>query len=243
MFKVIIVDDEPLARSVVRSFLKSDDRFEVLAECNDGFEALKAIQAQKPDLLFLDVQMPRITGLELLELLEETPPVIFTTAFDEFAIQAFEANAVDYLLKPFGKERFDKAIQKYMARPEVLNAEQLGRLSTGTAEQQNRVVIKNGTQIKIIPIQQIAYLEAADDYVKLYTSEGSFLKNKTMAFFEQTLPADQFVRVHRSYLVRIAEIVRIDPYEKDGHLLLLKNGAKIPVSKTGFAQLKKVLRF
>ncbi len=243
MYKVIIVDDEPLARSVVRSFLKTDERFEVIAECNDGFEALKCIQTHKPDLLFLDVQMPKITGLELLELLEETPPVIFTTAFDEFAIQAFEANAVDYLLKPFGKERFEKAMQKFLTRPEVINAAQLSSLSTGTAEQQNRVVIKNGTQIKIIPVQQIYYLEAADDYVKLYTIEGSFLKNKTMSFFEQTLPADQFVRVHRSYLVRISEIVRIDPYEKDGHLLLLKSGAKIPVSKTGFAQLKKVLRF
>jgi len=198
----------------------------------------------QPGLIFLDIQMPKINGFEMLELIEDPPAVIFTTAFDEYAIKAFESHAVDYLLKPFSKERFDKAIAKWQqSGKRSIEKEQLGNLlgaSSSPAEQQ-RVVVKMAGKIRIIPVDDILYLEAADDYVKIHTREGAFLKNKTMSYFESVLDGSQFVRTHRSFMVNVVEITRIDPYEKENHLALLKSGAQIPVSKTGYAKLKSVL--
>jgi two-component system LytT family response regulator len=239
--KVIIIDDEPLARSIVKEYLQSNSEVELVAECNDGFEGLKAIQNYKPDLILLDIQMPKINGFEMLELIETPPVVIFTTAFDEYAIKAFESNAVDYLLKPFSKERFDKAIQKYILHPDKASVQQVVETAAQTPIQQNRVVVKDGSKIKLIPVAKINYLEAADDYVKIVTADGTFLKKRTMNFFEQSLSAFQFIRVHRSYIVNTQLITRIDPYEKDGHLLLLTTGERIPVSKAGYSKLKEVL--
>ncbi len=240
---VIIIDDEPLARSIVKEYLQSYTEIKMLAECNDGFEGLKAIQQYEPDLIFLDIQMPKINGFEMLELIEIAPPVIFTTAFDEYAIKAFESNAIDYLLKPFSKERFDKALQKYISqqKPFSQKTEAVLESAAQSPVQQNRVVVKDGSKIKIIPVSQIQYLEAADDYVKIFTAEGSFLKKKTMSYFEQSLFSFQFVRVHRSYIVNTQLITRIDAYEKDSHLLLLSTGSKLPVSKAGYSKLKEVL--
>ena len=241
--KVIIIDDEVLARGIVKEYLKSYSEADLKAECNDGFEGIKAIQEYKPDLIFLDIQMPKINGFEMLELIENPPAVIFTTAFDEFAIKAFESNAVDYLLKPFSKERFDKAIQKYLhhATDAAASTQEVLETAAQSPIQQNRVVVKDGNKIKIIPVSKIHYLEAADDYVKIITEEGSFLKKRTMGFFEESLSGYHFVRVHRSYIANTQLITRIDPYEKDGHLLLLNTGAKIPVSKAGYSKLKEVL--
>ena len=240
---VILIDDEPLARSIVKEYLQDYPEIKIVAECNDGFQGLKAINQYEPDLIFLDIQMPKITGFEMLELIEEAPAVIFTTAFDEYAIKAFENNAVDYLLKPFSKSRFDKAIQKYLQqqKPVVQKTEAVLETAAQSPIQQNRVVVKDGSKIKIIPVIQIQYLEAADDYVKIFTAEGSFLKKKTMGYFDESLKAFQFVRVHRSYIVNTQLITRIDVYEKDSHLLLLSTGAKIPVSKSGYSKLKDVL--
>lgn len=247
MIKAILIDDEPLARMVVREYLLDYPHIEVLQECGDGFEGLKAIQQHQPDLIFLDVQMPKINGFEMLELVDEQPAVIFTTAFDEYAIKAFEAHATDYLLKPFSKERFSKAVDKFLAQtPATAGAkkekdELLETAASQSPAQHERIVVKTGTKVKIIPVADVQYLQADDDYVSIITPEGAFLKNKTMSFFEQTLDARQFVRVHRSYIVSVQEITRIDPYEKDSHLAILKSGAKIPVSKTGYVKLKQVL--
>ena len=240
---VIIIDDEPLARSIVKEYLQAFAEVNILAECGDGFEGLKAIQQHEPDLIFLDIQMPKINGFEMLELIDSPPSVIFTTAFDEFAIKAFESNAVDYLLKPFSKERFDKAIQKYIGqqKPGTAKTEAVLESAALSPVQQNRIVVKDGSKIKIIPVHQIQYLEAADDYVKIFTSEGSFLKKKTMGYFGQSLQAFQFARIHRSYIVNTQLITRIDAYEKDSHLVLLNTGAKLPVSKAGYARLKELL--
>jgi two-component system LytT family response regulator len=243
--KVIIIDDEPLARSIIREYLQFHPELELIGECNDGFEGVKSIQQHQPDLIFLDVQMPKINGFEMLELIEEPPAVIFTTAFDEYAIKAFESHAVDYLLKPFSRDRFDKAIAKWnLAGKSVSSKEQLAPLldsvSSSPAEQ-HRVVVKLAGKIRIIPIEEIHYLEAADDYVKIHTREGAFLKNKTMGHFESVLNKTLFVRTHRSYMVNITEITRIDPYEKDNHLAILKSGGRVPVSKTGYSKLKSVL--
>ncbi|MEO6150588.1 MAG: LytTR family transcriptional regulator DNA-binding domain-containing protein [Mucilaginibacter sp.] len=246
MKRALIIDDEPLARMVVMEYLQEfKDRIELIQECGDGFEGLKAIQQHQPDLIFLDVQMPKITGFEMLELVDQPPSVIFTTAFDEYAIKAFEAHAVDYLLKPFSKERFIKAIEKFLAlsadaKPAKQTEKLLDEVSQSAA-QHERIVVKTGTKVKIIPVRDVLYLQADDDYVSIITAEGSYLKNKTMSFFEQTLDPRQFVRVHRSYILSVSEITRIDPFEKDSHLAILKSGAKIPVSKTGYTKLKQVL--
>jgi two-component system LytT family response regulator len=242
--KVIIIDDEPLARSIVKEYLQKHPQLQLVAECNDGFEGVKAIQQHQPDLIFLDIQMPKINGFEMLELLEQTPAVIFTTAFDEYAIKAFEAHAIDYLLKPFNQERFDKAISKWNEQKSQGNekaTQDLLETASQSPAQSHRIVIKDGSKIKIIPVHDVHYLEAADDYVKIHTKDGYFLKNKTMNHFERVLDGQQFVRSHRSYIVNVQQITRIDPYEKDSHVAILRSGVKVPVSRSGYGKLKEVL--
>lgn len=241
--KIILIDDEPLAREVLTEYLREYEQVEIVAECNDGFEGLKAINQHKPDLVFLDIQMPKITGFEMLELLDTLPPVIFTTAFDEYAIKAFESNAVDYLLKPFSKERFDKAMKKLNDAAATNNANTVKNVVENLQhpEHENRIVVKSGNNIRIIPAPQVLYLEAYDDYVKVHIADGYHLKKKTMNYFEQSMDPKQFVRVHRSFIVQLNQITKIEQSEKDNHLLILKNGTKIPVSKTGYPKLKTLL--
>ncbi len=243
MIKCVIIDDEPLARLIVKEYLQQYPEVEVLQECNDGFEGVKAIMQHQPDLIFLDIQMPKINGFEMLELIETPPAVIFTTAFDEFAMKAFDNNAIDYLLKPFSKERFDKAFEKWLSKrntPSDIN-DQLTENRQRTADENSRVVVKTHNQIRIIPIHDIIYLEAYDDYVKMHTTQGMFLKKRTMSSFEQGLNPNEFVRVHRSYIIKLDQLTRIEQPEKDVHLALLKTGAKVPLSKTGYSRLKVVL--
>ena len=237
----ILIDDEPLARSIVKEYLQQYPEIKIVAECDDGFEGMKAIQQHEPDLIFLDIQMPKINGFEMLELIDNPPAVIFTTAFDEFAIKAFESNAVDYLLKPFSKDRFDKAIKKHLQHFTTAQTHKVIESAAHLPAQQNRVVVRDGNKIKIIPVGQIHYLEAADDYAKIVTADGAFLKKRTMNFFEQSLNDYHFVRIHRSYIVNTQLITRIDAYEKDSHLVILNTGAKLPVSKPGYAKLKEIL--
>ncbi len=241
--KTVIIDDEPLARNLVKEYLREHPSLELVQECNDGFEGVKAIQQFQPDLIFLDIQMPKINGFEMLELVDNPPGVIFTTAFEQYAIKAFETHAVDYLLKPFSKDRFDKAIEKFLGQQKPSEDQTRSVLETAGLSplQSNRIVLKDGGKIKIIPVAHIQYLEAADDYVKIFTQEGSFLKKKTMQHFEQSLQPMHFVRIHRSYMVNTQLITRIDPYEKDGHLVLLSTGARLPVSKAGYTKLREIL--
>ena len=221
MIKAILIDDEPLARMIVKEYLQGYAEIEVVAECSDGFEGIKAISEHNPGLIFLDIQMPKINGFEMLELIENPPAVIFTTAFDEYALKAFEANAIDYLLKPFSKERFDKAVQKWIStHKEEKNPAELETLLETAATQP---------------------LEHSRVVVKIHTAAGVFLKNKTMGFFEKTLKPELFTRIHRSYIIRLDEINKIEPMEKDSHVAILRNGDKIPVSKSGYARLKEVL--
>lgn len=244
MIKTVLIDDEPLARTIVMEYLLSYPEVEIVQECNDGFEGVKAITQNKPDLIFLDIQMPKINGFEMLELIEQPPAVIFTTAFDEYAIKAFEAHAVDYLLKPFSKERFDKAMQKWLSSRQQDEGKQKAlslQEEVKQPEERNRVVVKEGGNIRIIPVNEIQYIEAYDDYVKIHTPKEMFLKKKTMNFYEKSLDQAQFVRVHRSYIVQLSFITRIEPLEKDTHVALLRSGAKIPLSKGGYARLKTVL--
>ena len=238
--KAIIIDDEPLARMMVKEYLQAYPEVTVVDECNDGFEGVKAIQLHQPDLIFLDIQMPKINGFEMLELIDNPPKVIFTTAFEEYAIKAFDAHAADYLLKPFSKERFDKAMQKLQQQPGGHTSE-LVNTALQSGQKNNRIVVKDNGKIKIIPIAQLQYLEAADDYVKIFTADGFYLKKKTMQYFEESLPAQEFIRIHRSYIINAQLITRIDLHEKDSHLVLLTTGVRLPVSKAGYFKLKEVL--
>ncbi|MDA9555198.1 LytTR family transcriptional regulator DNA-binding domain-containing protein [Pelobium sp.] len=243
MIKALVIDDEPLARSIVIEYLSAFPNIEVVQECENGFDGLKAIMHHQPQLVFLDIQMPKITGFEMLELVDEVPPIIFTTAFDEFAIKAFETNAVDYLLKPFDENRFKKAVDKFLAvhpnqEPKKIK-DTLQHIQNN--QPQERIVVKTGSKIKVISIYDIQYLSADDDYVNIHTQEGKFLKSQTLSFFEKTLDEKLFLRVHRSFIVKLDQITKIESYEKDSHILILKSGEKIPVSKTGYPKLKAVL--
>jgi two-component system LytT family response regulator len=243
MISAILIDDEPLARSILKEYLEIFPQINVVGEYNDGFDGLKAIMHQKPQLIFLDVQMPKINGFEMLELIENAPPVIFVTAFDEYAIKAFELHAVDYLLKPFSQERLAKAIEKFLASsnsgshvpPSVMTS------MAASPQQKQRIVVRTAGKIKIIPVEDVQYIEAADDYVKINTREGSFLKNRTMSHFENILDPAQYVRTHRSFIVNVQYITRLEPYEKDNYVAILKNGTQIAVSKTGYTKLREVL--
>lgn len=242
MIRTILIDDEPLARDIVKFYLTDHPEIEIVAECCDGFEGLKAITLHKPDLIFLDIQMPKISGFEMLELVDDKPAVIFTTAFDEYAIKAFEVNAVDYLLKPIDKGRFEAAINKLPGRlNHQENTEAVLDAAALSPAQNNRVVVKKDGVIKIIPTGDINYLEADDDYVKMNTADGIFYKNKTMAYFEQTLDSNQFIRIHRSYIINLAQVTKIELKEKDSYVVLLKSDIWLPVSKTGYVKLKAAL--
>lgn len=245
MIKAVLIDDEPLARSIVQEYLKDSPDISIVQECNDGFEGVKAIAQHKPDLIFLDIQMPKINGFEMLELIDEPPAVIFTTAFDEYAIKAFESRAIDYLLKPFSKERFDMAIQKWMQQRNVLapktTSEALLSEEVRQPEERNRIVVKEGSNIRIVPVYDVHYIEAYDDYVKIFTQKEMYLKKKTMSFYEKNLDPSQFVRIHRSYILNLQQLTKIEPLEKDSYIALLKTGVRIPLSKSGYAKLKTVL--
>lgn len=243
--KAIIVDDEELARDLVRDFLEELNDVEVVAECQNGFEALKAIQELNPHLVFLDIQMPKIDGFELLDVLETRPEIIFTTAFDQYALKAFEKNAVDYLLKPFSKERFRQAVEKARQRIQSVQDEPRQRPLESLQQQLddeerilNRIVARLGSKIIIIPTDKIYYLEAQDDYVMIYSELGRHLKEKTMKFFESHLPPDNFIRIHRKYIANISFISSVELYEKNTHLVLMKNGDKIRASQEGYKRLR-----
>ena len=242
--KALIVDDEDLARQVVREMLAPHPEVEVVAECANGFEAVRMAAELKPDLIFLDIQMPKLDGFEVLELIGTDIAVVFVTAYDEHALRAFEVHAVDYLMKPFRAERFEAALDRAKQRiggtapfrPEELKA---STRSTGTYAE--RVVVKDGTRVQIIPISKLDYAEAQDDYVALASQGKKHLKQQTISSLEAALDPKTFVRIHRSYLVNLERVTRLEPYGKDTHVVILNDGARLPVSRSGHARLKAFL--
>jgi two-component system, LytTR family, response regulator len=243
----LIIDDESLARDIVKRYANNHPSLNIMAECSDGFEALRQIQTHKPDLLFLDIQMPKLDGFELLEVLDYSPAIIFTTAFDQFAIKAFEMNAVDYLLKPFSKERFDGAVQKAIQRIGIEKSTvhtSLEILKENVQESRgtlDRVVTRLGSKVSVIPVDRIWYIESADDYVMIYSELGNHLKEKTMKYFEEHLPQNNFVRIHRGNIINLSQISAIEPYTKDTHIVTLKCGAKLRASAEGYKKLRSML--
>jgi two-component system LytT family response regulator len=245
--RILIIDDESLARDLVKKYLSGIPGVDILGECENGFDALKAIQELKPDLLFLDIQMPKIDGFELLEVLDHRPEIIFTTAFDQYAIKAFEMNAVDYLLKPFSKARLEQALEKARGRIEmesqlVETPSQFNKLQQHLDKEHTtleRVITRLGSKITVIPVDKIWYIEAADDYVMIYSELGNNLKEKTMKYFEEHLPEGQFIRIHRSYIVNISQVVSLELYSKDSYLAVMKSGAKLKVSAEGYRRIRE----
>ncbi|MFA7272693.1 MAG: LytTR family DNA-binding domain-containing protein [Crocinitomicaceae bacterium] len=235
--KTILIDDEPLARSVVRKYCEKLPSIEIVGECENGFDAVKMIDELKPDLIFLDVQMPKLNGFEVLELIQHQPKVIFTTAFDEYAVKAFDANALDYLLKPFLFERFEKAVEKCLSTDESFEAKLNDQLYS-YPDEAHRIVIKDGETIHIIPLHDLIYIEAYDDYVKLHTEKGRFVKKQTMGHYEKTLPIKSFARIHRSSIIAIDRIQKIESAEKGRYQVLLMNGVRLPISRNALPELK-----
>jgi len=242
----LIVDDEHLAREIVKKYLEKYQNINIIGECSNGFDAVKEITEKKPDLVFLDIQMPKLNGFEMLELLDEQPAIIFTTAFDNYAIKAFEVNAVDYLLKPFSEERFNEALNRVVERAQQknINNENVDKLIEHHDQQPElleRVVVKDGSKISIIPVETLKWLEAQDDYVRIHSEGGRFMKKKTMKFFEDHLNPNMFIRIHRSSIININSIKQMELYEKDSYRVILKDDTKLPVSKTGLQRLKEIL--
>lgn len=245
-YKVIIIDDEKPARDIIRTFLKEFDDLELILECSDGFAGLKALQELKPDLAFLDVQMPKLTGFEVLELLENPPVIIFSTAYDQYAIKAFEMNATDYILKPYSRERFTQAVGKALEKlksgisvqPEV---QKIIQTADEKEELLQRIAVKNRHKVHVIGVGEILYLEAEGDYVMIHTRDGNYLKEKTMKYFESHLDPEKFIRIHRSFIVNAEAIERIELYDKESYSVQLKNGASLRASTSGYKLLKQVL--
>jgi two-component system LytT family response regulator len=243
--RVAIVDDEELARKLLREYLADYQDVEIVAECANGFEAVKAVTDLRPDLLLLDIQMPRLDGFEVLELVGREVSVIFVTAYDKYALRAFEVHAVDYLLKPFSPERLREALTRARVR---LDAKQpfpprdIAATARGPGVYLERIAIRDGGNVHVISASNIDYVEAQDDYV-CFRSEGRrLLKQQTLGEVESVLDPAQFVRVHRSYILNIERLAKLELYAKDSHAAILRDGTRIPVSRSGYARLNAVLK-
>jgi two-component system LytT family response regulator len=240
----VIVDDEALARGVLREFLAAHDDIEIVAECGNGFEAVKVVSEIHPDLMLLDIQMPKLDGFEVLELLGGDVTVIFVTAYDQYAIRAFEVHAVDYLLKPFSAERLAEALDRARARIAAKEKVPEGLVAASRARQTplERILIRDRADVHVIPAEKIDYLESQDDYVSVKAGGKSYLKEQTLAELETLLDKDVFVRIHRRYILNIARLAKIELAVKDNRIAILVDGTKLPISRSGYTRLKELLQ-
>ncbi|HKS68602.1 MAG TPA: response regulator [Candidatus Acidoferrales bacterium] len=245
--RAVVVDDEELARQILCEYLTSHNDIQVVAGCANGFEAVKAIAEQKPDLVFLDIQMPKLDGFEVLELVGPGTEVVFVTAYDNYAIRAFEVHAIDYLLKPVSAERFEAALERARERlsgrlpHQPVPAAELAAAARPPSQHVERIPVRDGTRVFIIPIAKLDYAEAQDDYVALVSEGKKHLKQQTISSLEAGLDPSRFMRIHRSYIVNLERVARLEPYAKDSHVAILTNGAQLPVSKSGYARLRSFL--
>lgn len=246
-YTVIIVDDESPARDLIKNFLNSYDEFEIIDEADNGFDGCLKINQSKPDLVFLDVQMPRLTGVEVLDLLEKPLPfIIFSTAYDQYAVQAFEKNALDYLLKPYSRDRFNIALKKFIGKSNDKgelpgHSDQLFEGIKPKDEKINRIPVRSGSKIHILKLDEVKFIEAQDDYIKIHSTKGAFLKQQTMKHVEQNLPGDIFVRIHRSYILNINFLNQLEIYDRHGYTAITSDNNKLPVSRQGATKLKKAI--
>lgn len=243
--RIVIVDDEPLARAVVREYASADPQVEIVAECGNGFDAVKAVAEHHPDLVLLDVQMPKLDGFEVLELLGRDQAVVFITAYDQYALRAFDVHAVDYLLKPFSAERFQEAMararERQRATAAVPDVDALVREAKPRSGPAERVLIRDGANVHVLPVDAIDYVEAQDDYVAFRSAGKPYLKDQTLAAVEASLDPARFVRIHRSYILNIDRIAKVELYAKDSRIAILRDGTRLPVSRAGYARLSQLL--
>jgi two-component system, LytTR family, response regulator len=245
--RIIIVDDEHLARAVVREYVAAHADVQIVAECANGFEAVKAIVELTPDLVLLDIQMPKLTGFEVVELAGSKPRYIFVTAYDQYALKAFEVHAIDYLLKPFAQARFDQALahaRASLGQVQTVQAVQVQALVQELAArnpQRERILIRDGAKVHVLPINKVEYIEAQDDYIQIRSEGKSWLKSQRLSDLESTLDAGQFVRIHRSFIVNIEFISRILQISKDSHAAILHDGSKLPISRSGYQRVKNLI--
>ncbi len=242
--RVLIVDDESLARSVLKEYLKEHTDAEVIGECANGFDAVKMITEQNPDLVFLDIQMPKLNGFEVLELIEKKVHVIFVTAFDQYALKAFEVHAADYLLKPFSRERFDEAMaqaKKHILSNSLPDIEDIAADAQPADKILERILVREGSQVHVIPAASIDYIEAQDDYVDIHAGGKAYLKQQRLSYLEAALDQKRFIRIHRSYILNIERMAKIELYAKDSRMVILKDGTKLNVSRAGYEKLRYLL--
>jgi two-component system LytT family response regulator len=238
--RVVIVDDEEPARMALRHALGILGGVEVLAECENGFEAVRVVTELQPDLLFLDVQMPKLNGFEVLELVGRDVAVVFTTAYDEYALKAFDVHAVDYLLKPFGPERLGAALKRArdrLARREPLHNQELAAAARPPGSASSRVLVRDGSRVHVIPVDKIEYVQAQDDYVSFRSEGKDYLKDQTLGQVEATLDAAKFVRIHRSYVLNLSWLARVELDARENRIAVLNDGRKLPVSRSGYQRL------
>ncbi|HEX7959432.1 MAG TPA: LytTR family DNA-binding domain-containing protein [Terriglobales bacterium] len=242
--RAVIIEDEELARQLLRELLRRHPEIEIVGECGNGFDAVKMVPELKPDLLFLDIQMPKLDGFEVLELIGNEMAVIFVTAYDQHALRAFEVHAVDYLLKPVVPERFEAALDRAKERLRTKTVPAAGELAATArkpGEYAERVVVKDGTRVQIIPIAKLDYAEAQDDYISLASQGKTYLKQQTISSLEASLNPKTFLRIHRSYLVNVERVSKLEPYTKDSHIVILTDGTRLPVSRSGYGRLRALL--
>ena len=250
--RVLIVDDEAPARALLREYLDAHADLEVAGECANGFEAVKTISETKPDLVFLDVQMPKLDGFEVLELLDEPPAIVFSTAYDEFALKAFEVHAADYLLKPFGRDRLAEALSRVRERLSAPardgspaepgpNGAKLAAAARPPGRHVERLLVRDGAKVHVIPVERLDYLEAQDDYVAIHAEGKTWLKHESLADLAEGLDPERFVRTHRSYVVSVERIARLELYAKDSRVAILHDGRQLPVSRAGYARLRELM--
>jgi two-component system, LytTR family, response regulator len=242
--RTVVVDDEAPARAVLREYLDAHPDVEIVAECANGFEAVKAVTELRPDLLFLDVQMPKLDGFEVLDLVGAGPAVVFVTAYDEYALRAFDVHAVDYLLKPFGPERLATSLERVRGRLTSADRGTLGEVVAAARRRDlpaHRILVRDGSKVHVIPVDTLDYVEAQDDYVCLHAGGRRHLKDQTMSEVEAVLDPTRFVRIHRSVILNIERLARVEPYAKDSRVAILRDGTKLPVSRAGYARLNELL--
>lgn len=243
--RAVVVDDEALSRALILEYLAEHPDVEVVGECANGFEAVRAVTDLRPDLLFLDVQMPKLDGFEVLELVGADVDVIFVTAYDTYALRAFEVHAVDYLLKPFGAGRFAKALDEArarLARAERAPVSQVVASARREGAHCGRILIRSGAKVEVVPVGRIDYLLARDDYVGVVVGGRELLKQQTLADLAAQLDPERFVRIHRSCVLNLDRLARLEAATRQSHVAVLKDGTQLPVSRSGYARLNELLR-
>lgn len=242
--RALIVDDEELSRQIVLEYLTSHPEIEVIGQCSNGFEAVKEITEQDPDLAFLDIQMPKLNGFEVLELIDKKITVVFVTAYDQYALKAFEVHAVDYLLKPFSRQRFDEALEHAKASSISKSFPPIHEIATITQSGDRaleRLLVREGPHVHVLPVETVDYVEAQDDYIRIQAGGRSYLKQMTLSELETQLDRKQFLRIHRSYILNIERMTKIELYAKDSRVVILKDGKRLPVSRSGYEKIRKLL--